>query len=267
MVSVVASESLLACANQVYLNNTHRVVSFIWKDRLYFLKKAKQDKHAHLRAKLSAVLCSFFFHRDYSAQSLQQGNIHDESDRIRELHHCGYLVPTVCVETERYIVLEDAGTPLEHILNTLTEQEACAWYDRAIIELARLHQHKQWHGGAQLRNLAVKNNHIYRIDFEERFGYVLPEDAVAAYDLFLLLGDILQRLRPDTYNSIGQHLITLYLHTSQRHDVIARLGKLKWLHRLLLLIARVMGKKFQQSLDAKRTLRFFDVLRTYHQKQ
>lgn len=255
--------SFTDAAELAFKENPHRVVPFHWDNELFYLKKAELSEHSSLKATISMVICSLIFRKKFSKDSLQQGDIHDESQRIKQLEAVGIRVPQIKTETHDYIVLEDAGTPLESVINALSEPEKMTWYLRTMRELALLHKKGQWHGGAQLRNHSVKNNEIYRIDFEEKFGYVLPQDAVGAYDLFLLLGDILSRLDEHTYLADGLKLLSYYEVISGREDVIKRLQSLMWIQHLLNGLAKLLGNKVRQSLDAKRTLRFFDVMQAY----
>lgn len=258
-----APSSLIEAAELAYYQNQQRVVPFHWNEQLFYLKKAGRGTHSSIKAYISMIVCRLAFHQKYSKDSLEQGDIHDESARIRELQASGILVPRVETENDRYMVLQDAGTPLEQIIQPLSAEKRMQWYLRTIKELALLHQKHQWHGGAQLRNHSVKNDTIYRIDFEEKFGHVLPPDAVGAYDLFLLLGDILSRLDEQTYIQDGLKLVAYYEEVSGRHDVILRLSHLMWIRKILQGLSKVLSNKVRQSLDARRTLRFFDVMQAY----
>lgn len=260
---VTAPSSFTEAAEQAYQQNQQRVVPFHWNDQLFYLKKAGRSAHSSAKAYIGMLICRMAFHQKYSKDSLEQGDIHDESARIRELHASGVLVPHIETENDRYLVLQDAGTPFEQIIQPLSASERMHWYLRVVEELALLHQKHQWHGGAQLRNHSVKNDTIYRIDFEEQFGHVLPPDAVGAYDLFLLLGDILARLDEQTYLQDGLRLVAYYEEISGRHDVIQRLSHLMWIRKILQGLTKVLGNKVRQSLDARRTLRFFDVMQAY----
>lgn len=260
---VTAPSSLIEAAEFAYNQHQQRVVAFHWNDQLFYLKKSGRSAHSSLKAYISMIICGLAFHQKFTKDSLEQGDIQDESARIRALQASGVLVPQIETENDRYLVLEDAGIPLEQIIQPLSAEDKMVWYQRVVKELALLHQKHQWHGGAQLRNHSVKNNAIYRIDFEEKFGHVIPPDAVGAYDLFLLLGDILSRLDETTYLEDGLKLVAYYEAISGRHDVIQRLSRLMWIRTVLQGLAKVLGQKVRQSLDARRTLRFFDVMQAY----
>lgn len=261
--SVTSPLSFTEAAELAYKKNAERVVAFHWNDQLFYLKKAGRSAHSSVKAYISMIFCGLIFRKKFTKESLQQGDIHDESLRIQQLQASGILVPSIETENERYIVLDDAGTPLEHLIDIATDADKINWYRRAVTELAMLHQKHQWHGGAQLRNHSVKNDTIYRIDFEEKFGDVLPQDVVGAYDLFLLLGDILSRMDEKEYLEQGMQLVATYKSVSGRSDVIQRLSRLMWIQRMLQGMAKVLGNKIRQSRDAKRALRFFNVIQAY----
>ena len=108
-----------------------------------------------------------------------------EARTLRALAAKGINVPAVLHDEEDYFVMEDAGESLYEVLRDSPEgREDLAV--RSIIELRRLHDLGFAHGGAQIKNMTVRDNVILFIDFEE----AIPDRHLAAFqvrDLFLFL--------------------------------------------------------------------------------
>lgn len=115
----------------------------------------------------------------------REDNVTLESDMLRRLAGLGLRVPRVLHVDAGYFVMSDAGVTLEAYLAHNRDQ-AAEYTDRAARELRRLHDLGLAHGGAQIRNLTVRNDGIGFIDFESR----VPDASLAEFqlrDVFLFL--------------------------------------------------------------------------------
>lgn len=112
-------------------------------------------------------------------------NVAFETERLRQAAGLGIHVPAVLQSEEDYFVLEEAGEAL-HWRMRRRPQEAAALADRAASELRRLHDSGIVHGGAQVKNITLKNEEIHFIDFEENIPGDRPEE-FRLRDLFLFL--------------------------------------------------------------------------------
>lgn len=108
-----------------------------------------------------------------------------EAETLRRLEGLGVRVPRVLHVEDDYFVMSDAGTTLERHLAANPGQTG-ELIDRAARELRALHRYDTAHGGAQIKNLTVRDGDIHFIDFEER----IPEKRLREFqvrDLFLFL--------------------------------------------------------------------------------
>lgn len=88
-----------------------------------------------------------------------------ETGTLRRLAAMGVNVPDVLYQDDDYFVMANAGETLEQYL-TRHPDEKKAVVDRATEALARFHRKGSAHGGAQIKNITIKDGEIYFIDFE-----------------------------------------------------------------------------------------------------
>lgn len=108
-----------------------------------------------------------------------------EAETIQRLGELGLRVPQVLHVEDDYFVMSDAGVTLERHL-AANPAKAGEFIDRAARELRALHRRDTAHGGAQIKNLTVRDGDIHFIDFEER----IPRRRLHEFqvrDLFLFL--------------------------------------------------------------------------------
>lgn len=119
-----------------------------------------------------------------------QARLDYEAGRLERLAAAGEAVPCVLVREPGCMVLEYVGDTLEHALHRLPHKEYSEFLAMAIDDLLRFHAAGHWHGGAQVKNLTLQNDRLYRIDFEEDLGEHLPLQLVQAHDLVLLTNSV-----------------------------------------------------------------------------
>ncbi len=113
-----------------------------------------------------------------------------EARRIRTLAAAGVRVPAIAFQCSGFFVLDYCGEVVSAQLEHWLPQQ---WRPQLLVlarELAEFHRAGQWHGGAQIKNVALKDGTSTRIDFEENFGEFLPLPVAHATDLVLFLNSI-----------------------------------------------------------------------------
>ena len=160
------------------------------------------------------------------------------------------------MEEPSYIVMEHCGEQIEPMLRC--EQRRDEFLPRIMDSLLDLHEADQWHGGAQVRNLIIQNDTIFRIDFEEKTGDVLPLSLAQAYDLFLCFNSLTKYMNFDI--ELGEKLLTDYLLRRQEPQIYASLSKVLNLSLRLGKVFDLLGHNFKNRSDIKRTLYFSAVL-------
>jgi tRNA A-37 threonylcarbamoyl transferase component Bud32 len=114
-----------------------------------------------------------------------------EVRRLTELRAAGFAVPRVLASTPSAFVMSEAGIPLEKMLTALPPGPGRRkWFMEVVADLCRLHQGGQWHGGAQVRNMAVSSQGLLRFDFDRALDAYFPLPMLQAHDAALLFSSI-----------------------------------------------------------------------------
>jgi len=226
------------------------------------LKWAQPKPWARMRSWLAALGCWLALGERVVPSALRSG-IRFEAQRLRELHNAGRQVPRVLWQDEDCMVLEAVGTSLDRIVPQLAVAEKMALFERVADDLADWHRSGHWHGGAQLRNVTLHGNLLYRIDFEERHGHVLPAPASCVYDMLLFFGDALARLDAAQVLPQGGRLMQRYLNQLPDAQQAAIKTLLKRLLRLLvpLVWLDACWPYLTRRRDKQRVVRFARVAR------
>lgn len=225
-------------------------------DTPYVVKFARKEKGRLWREWSSAAACFIFFGVRVRPRLLRTGDIHFEAERLRTLKNVGLHVPSVYTETAQYMVMEHCGESIAHVLKH-TPHNTKRLY-QIIDSLIALHLAGQWHGGAQMRNLTIKNNIIYRIDFEENTGNAMPLAMAQAYDVLQCFNSIALLLNEDL--ELGSTLLCYYFKKTQNPEIMRYLERTNRCFQVLRKATVLLSKRRKKSKDVHRILYFADIL-------
>jgi hypothetical protein len=125
-----------------------------------------------------------------------------EAGRLERLAEMGVDVPRVLHRGRNYFVMSDAGPTLAKLLANQPDQ-ASGIVAGALGALRRLHNLGEAHGGAQIKNITLRDGRAHFIDFEDD----IQGDAVGPFqlrDVFLFLLSLeRQGLDPDIAGLCG----------------------------------------------------------------
>lgn len=227
-----------------------------YDDTPYVVKFARREKGRLWREWSSAAACLVFFGVSVKPRLLHTGDIHFEAERLRTLKKAGLHVPTVYTETTHYMVMEHCGESIAHTLKH-TPQNTQLFY-KIVDSLIALHTADQWHGGAQMRNLTIKNNTIYRIDFEENTGNAMPLAMAQAYDVLQSFNSMALLLNANV--ELGSDLLSYYLDKIKNPEIQRYLQRTNRYFQVLRKATVLLSKRRKQSKDVRRILYFADIL-------
>lgn len=108
-----------------------------------------------------------------------------EAEALRRMEALGVPAPRLLHVTDEYLVMTDAGVTLEEAMRDHPDQ-ARPLTEKAVRALRDFHNLGLAHGGAQIKNITVKDGAIHFIDFEES----IPQKHLAKFqirDLFLFI--------------------------------------------------------------------------------
>lgn len=223
----------------------------------YIVKFARQEPGRTWRETCSALFSSLLFKVWINPNKLRLGGIAFEAQRLRHLKKQGIAVPNVLILTPEYLVMSHTGESVQDRLSRTNNSPALL---HSIVDaLVDLHTRKQWHGGAQIRNLTVQDQKIYRIDFEENTGNAMPLHLAQAYDVLLCFNSLLHYLHDDL--DTGSSLLSQYLRLAPDPLVLQALQRVNGhLQRLQRLLLPLMTRKLRQGKDVRRTVFFAQIL-------
>lgn len=246
----------------------------------YVIKPQRRESGRTWREYASAISAFLLFGQLISPKKLRTDGIAHEARRLKELKAAGVRVPEVYIENKDYIVIEFCGKSCQHTMDCLIEKKQIlpfyalpqagnkygdqvdkkiiGYIEAAVENLIELHQLKQWHGGAQVRNLTLKDDVIYRIDFEENTGNAMPLALAQAYDVLLSFNSLAPFMRNDV--KTGVRLMTKYLEQTNSHETIKYLKKINRLLRTAKKITPLFTKKMKNKSDIINTLYFAEIL-------
>lgn len=161
------------------------VFSCVVNGRTVWVKKRRPREHVFFRRVQGLVYAATGLLLALPPELPPRDNVGFETERLRRAAELGLRTPAVLHRTEGYFVLEDAGPDLDAYVKKHPEERE-AVIDKAAAELRRMHDLGVVHGGAQIKNMTVRDGEIRFIDFEEG----IPDKQFELFklrDLFLFL--------------------------------------------------------------------------------
>lgn len=145
-----------------------------------------------------------------------------ESDKILALRKSGLKVPNIHYSSPEYFIMEDCGDRLKDILKMKGANKNLL-LQKAIKNLALLHNAGFAHGGSQIRNFTYKDGEVHMIDFEEKVrGRHLS--AIQFRDILVFLISVASlRSKDINYSSI---LETYEKHSHSNKDALEKIIKI-----------------------------------------
>lgn len=127
-----------------------------------------------------------------------------EVERLRELEAAGVDVPEVLGMSPGAFVMASVGPSLEAAVREAPPETRRGPLLKAAEDLAAFHARGQWHGGAQIRNLAPHGKAIARFDFDREFDRYLPLALLQALDAILFLSSIGSLVSPSLAAAVAE---------------------------------------------------------------
>ena len=182
----------------------------------------------YLRALGLAIGCKVFLGEFPRPSVLLRNGLAYEAERLRRLSQAGCRVPDVWVDAPGLLVLEHVGEDFANLIRHAGPAQRVQWVRDLAVDLAEFHAQGHCHGGAQIRNVTLRDGLLWRIDFEENIGGALSLPLAQAYDLYQLLSSLLGLRKLDDADPVGlgKLLLNVYFETYPAPEVRARLKRL-----------------------------------------
>lgn len=218
----------------------------------------------YLRAFLLGLGCKILLGEFPRPGVLLRNGLEYEAQRLRRLLQTGCRVPEVWWQEPGTVVLEYVGESLPPLLRQADTAERLRLTRMLAADLAAFHVRGLWHGGAQVRNVTMRDGLLWRIDFEENIGGALSLPLAQAYDLYQTLNSVIALGRiPDADRPVmGKLILETYFDVNPDPAVRAALNRLA---RIICGLARVLqplAGKIPGS-DVRAFFRVADTLRSF----
>lgn len=224
----------------------------------FVVKFQRQEKDRSRQERLSALGYLLVFRKWLPPACFRSLSVQEEAQRITLLQHAGIAVAPIYYHNKHYFIQAYSGVSLDTLLPRRTEPDRLALIFDVVANLAHLHAKKQWHGGPQIRNLTLLNKQLFRIDFEERFGFYTPLALSQCYDLVLTFNSIKKFLHDDL--NLGEQLFWHYWHINPNTELIPYLQKLlRWL-KPLIGFGHYLGRVNKHNNDINTSIFFGQIL-------
>lgn len=145
-----------------------------------------------------------------------------EADKLARLYELNISVPQLIDKKDNYFIIEDCGSTVAHLFYHDQIEDQMELCKKVIVQLATLHNMKEFHGGSQIKNFTYRDEKIYFIDFEESFDSSIDIGELQFRDLFLFLFSI-QKMNIDADHHL---LIEHYNKLTKKTDTIKKLHSL-----------------------------------------
>jgi tRNA A-37 threonylcarbamoyl transferase component Bud32 len=182
----------------------------------------------YLRA-LGLAMGSLLFLGEFPRPSvLLRNGLTYEGQRLRRLSQAGCRVPDVWAESPGLLVLEHVGDDMAELIRHGSIAQRREWARGLAIDLAQFHDGGHCHGGAQIRNVTLRDGQFWRIDFEENIGGALSLPLAQAYDLYQMVSSLLSLRKLDDPDPVGlgRLMLSTYFEARPAPQVRARLRRL-----------------------------------------
>lgn len=182
----------------------------------------------YARAALLALGCRLVLGEFPNPRVLLRNGVDYEAERLRQLRQADCRVPDIWYHEPGLLVLEHVGTDLIALMRHGSDERRIALAAQAGRDLAEFHKRGFCHGGAQIRNLTMRGDEMWRIDFEENIGEALSPPLAQAYDLFQMVASVLsmRKLAVAIMPRLGQVMLASYFEVNPDPEVRARLLRL-----------------------------------------
>lgn len=182
----------------------------------------------YLRALFLGIGCKLFLGEFPNPGVLLRNGLDFEAERLRRLVDAGCRVPQVWWQAPGLLVLEHVGVDISSLIRHGSNEQRARLAHAAGRDLAEFHLRGLCHGGAQIRNLTLRDNQMWRIDFEENIGEALSRPLAQAYDLFQLVASLqsLRKLPAEAMPTLAQAMLDSYFEVNPDEQVRARLTRL-----------------------------------------
>ena len=211
-------------AKKEYLSNDNEIFSFNYEDEKYWLKKARETAPNKIQK---------FFYKFLPFELLIPPLVKDkkealkfETSKIEKFEKLGINVPKISYKCENFFVLEDSGISVNSLLRdeNISKEKFYYYVDKLLIELSKIHNINEFHGGSQTRNFTYKDEKVFVIDFEESFSSNVDIKSLQYRDFLLFILSFI-KIKEPKFEVDYEYILNKYEVLTSSKEIIQRLKK------------------------------------------
>ncbi|RXJ87159.1 kinase [Arcobacter sp. CECT 8985] len=241
-----------------YKNSNCDIHSFFYEDKKYWLKKARATKSSFSH-KFYYKLFNLELITPVEEKSAKEA-LNFECNKLEKFKSLSINVPNVIFKNEDFFVLDDSGKSINSFIRKKDAKQSIIdfYINESIDAISEIHNKKQYHGGAQARNLTFKNNKVYVIDLEDSFDDSIDLKTLQFRDFLLFLLSLTKIRAKVEINYIK--IIDKYIENTKNYDFKNRLQKLASKFSFLIKLSKNKFIKKILGNDVILFFKLFDIL-------
>ncbi|RZV18378.1 kinase [Aliarcobacter butzleri] len=241
------------------LLNKSEIFDFNFEGKKYWLKKARATKPNKIQK---------FFYKIFSFELLipslektPKDALVFETTKIEKFKKLGINVPNIVYKSEDFFILEDCGDSVNSYLRTknITQDKFYYFIEKLLIELSKIHNCGQFHGGTQLRNFTYKDEKVFVIDFEESFDSNISLEALQFRDFLLFILSFI-KIKEINFEIDYNYIINKYIEYSKKQDTMKKLQDFSKRVSFLLFLSEVSFIKKSLGSDVRNFFKLIKIL-------
>ncbi|WP_418180975.1 hypothetical protein ACNSOL_03495 [Aliarcobacter lanthieri] len=251
--------SFINVAKKEFESSDKEIFPFIFEEKQYWLKKARATKPNKIQK---------FFYRFFPFELLipslyktPKEALEFESSKLKKFKSLGINVPNIVYKCEDFFVLEDSGESVNSYLRnkSITEEKFYYFVEKILIELSKIHNLKQFHGGTQLRNFTYKDNNVFAIDFEESFKFNISLETLQFRDFLLFLLSF-TKIKEISFEIDYKYIVNKYVEYTNNQNIIKELQKFNKRISFILWLSEISFIKKRLGSDVKNFFKLTKIL-------
>ena len=251
--------SLEELAKKEYLSNDNEIFSFNYGDEKYWLKKARATAPNKIQN---------FFYRFLPFELLIPPLVKDrkealefETSKIENFEKLEINVPKIPYKCEDFFVLEDSGVSVNSLLRdeNISKEKFYYFVDKLLVELSKIHNNNEYHGGSQTRNFTYKDEKVFVIDFEESFSSNVDIKSLQYRDFLLFILSFI-KIKEPKFEMDYEFILNRYEELTSNKEIIQRLKKFSKKLSFLIWFSELSLIKKRLGTDVLNFFKLFKIL-------
>ncbi len=232
--------------------NSNEIIPIFYENKKYWIKKARATTSSKLH-KFCYIFFPFEILLPVKNKTSKEAILY-ETSKIEKLKKYKVNTPQIVFKNEDFFILEDCGKTINSYIRKkeITKEKMYYFIDKLIIELSKIHNNNDFHGGAQARNFTYKDGKVFVIDLEDSFESNVDLKLLQFRDLLLLLSSFTKTKA--NFELDYKYIIDKYISLTNNYNFKNRLKKLASKISFLIFLSNI---KFVNNFLGKDVKSFF----------